>query len=97
MDKELARSFLATFGVVFFAELGDKTQLATMAISGGATGMKARWVIFAAAASALVATSAIGTLVGAGLNKFVSPVTVQRIGGIGFVLAGVWMFLRARP
>jgi putative Ca2+/H+ antiporter (TMEM165/GDT1 family) len=96
MDKELLRSFLATFGVVFFAELGDKTQLATMAISGGAEGQRARWVVFAGAASALVATSALGVLVGAGLNKFVSPVTVQRIGGVGFVLAGAWMFLRAR-
>ena len=40
------RSFLTTFGLVFLAELGDKTQLATMGMA--ATGGQ-KWLVFAAA------------------------------------------------
>jgi putative Ca2+/H+ antiporter (TMEM165/GDT1 family) len=96
MDKELARSFLTTFAAVFFAELGDKTQLATMALSSGADGARARWTVFAAAASALVATSALGVLAGGVIGKFVSPVTIHRIAGVLFVVLGVLMIVRAK-
>lgn len=96
MTKDLLRAFLATFASVFFAELGDKTQLATMALSSGAEGARARWLVFAGAASALVATSALGVLAGAVIGKLASPVTIHRIAGILFVVMGVWMIVRAR-
>ncbi|NDY43663.1 TMEM165/GDT1 family protein, partial [Dissulfurirhabdus thermomarina] len=58
MDPKL---FLTTFTAVFLAELGDKTQLATV---GFAAGSGARWTVFAAASSALVLSTLVGVLVG---------------------------------
>jgi putative Ca2+/H+ antiporter (TMEM165/GDT1 family) len=91
--KSLLEIFLATFASVFVAELGDKTQLATMALSAGSSSTKARLVVFLGAALALVATSALGVLVGAAMGKIVSPLTLKRIGGVLFVAIGAWMLL----
>ncbi len=93
MSPELLKLFFATFTSVFVAELGDKTQLATMALSGGATGNKARWIIFAGAALALVATSALGVLAGGAIGRWVSPLMLKRIGGVLFLAMGVWMLV----
>jgi putative Ca2+/H+ antiporter (TMEM165/GDT1 family) len=84
----MLRAFLSVFTSVFLAEMGDKTQLATMLFSAEAKVSK--WVIFFAAASALVLTSAIGVLVGAQVEKFVSPRTLKIVAGIGFVVIGLW-------
>ena len=96
MSKELFRSFLATFGAVFLAELGDKTQLATMALSGAAGTPRGRLVIFFAAASALVATSALGVLGGAVLGRYIRPQTIERLAGGLFIVLGVLMLVRAK-
>ena len=91
MSAPVLRLFFATFVSVFVAELGDKTQLATMAISGGADSHRTRFVIFLGAALALVATSAIGVVAGGALGKLVSPATLRRIGGVLFLVMGAWM------
>jgi putative Ca2+/H+ antiporter (TMEM165/GDT1 family) len=83
-----------TFVSVFIAELGDKTQLATMALSGDAASARARIYVFAGASLALVATSAIGVLAGAALGRFLSPALVQRAAGVLFLVMGAWMLLR---
>ncbi|MBK7396570.1 MAG: TMEM165/GDT1 family protein [Myxococcales bacterium] len=85
--------FLATFTSVFVAELGDKTQLATMALSGATP--NARWMVFGGSALALVLSSAIGVLVGAALGRFVSVTTLHRVGGVLFLGMGAWMLFRA--
>ena len=84
----MLRAFLSVFTTVFLAEMGDKTQLATMLFSAEAKVSK--WVIFAAAALALVLTSAIGVLVGAQIERFVSPRTLKIVAGVGFIAIGVW-------
>ncbi len=94
--KDLLRSFLATFGAVFLAELGDKTQLATMALSGAADSAKARWMIFLAGSLALVATSALGVLAGGIVARYVRPITVDRLAGGLFVVLGAWLLFKAR-
>jgi putative Ca2+/H+ antiporter (TMEM165/GDT1 family) len=91
--KSLLEIFLATFTSVFVAELGDKTQLATMALSAGSGSGKARLVVFCGAALALVATSALGVLAGAAMGKMISPVALKRIGGVLFLAIGAWMLL----
>lgn len=96
MSKELIRSFLATFGAVFLAELGDKTQLATMALSGAAGTSRGRLIIFLAAASALVATSALGVLGGAVIGRWFRPQTIERLAGALFIVLGVLMLVRAK-
>ena len=51
------RSFASVFAAVFLAEIGDKTQLATMLFA--AQGQSSKWLVFAASASALVAIAPI--------------------------------------
>jgi putative Ca2+/H+ antiporter (TMEM165/GDT1 family) len=81
------------FGTVFLAELGDKTQLATLLYSSDAT--SSRWGVFVAASLALVVSTAIAVLAGALLGRFVSPKALQLIAGVGFVAVGIWTLLRA--
>ncbi len=81
--------FGSTFAAIFLAEMGDKTQLATMTLAAGSS----RWTVFAGAALALVATSAIAVLVGEGLSKLVPPVWMHRAAGIVFVGIGVLLLL----
>lgn len=82
------KSFAVVFSTVFLAEIGDKTQLATMLFS--AEGQVSRWVVFAASAAALVTAAAIGVVVGAQVERLVKPQTLKIIAGVGFIAIGVW-------
>lgn len=80
--------FVTVFGTVFLAELGDKTQLATVLFS--ADKPAAKWIVFAASASALVLAAGIGVLAGGWVAQHVNPKHLQVAAGIGFVLIGAW-------
>ena len=80
--------FGVVFAAVFIAELGDKTQLATMLFASDKEVSK--WVVFFAASTALIATSAIGVIAGSTVSEFVSEKTLALIAGIGFIGVGVW-------
>lgn len=80
--------FLTVFATVFLAELGDKTQLATLTFSANAQASK--WTIFAASSLALVATSAIGVVAGGWLSKVVSPRHLTLVAGVAFIAIGGW-------
>ena len=82
MDWKL---FASTFVAIFLAEMGDKTQLATMSLSAGSS----RWVVFAGAAAALVTTSAVAVLVGEGVARVVPQVWIKRGAGLVFVVLGL--------
>ena len=82
------KSFAAMFATVFLAEIGDKTQLATVLFS--AEGESSRWVVFAASAAALVTAAAIGVIVGAQLERFIKPQTLKIVAGAGFIVIGLW-------
>ena len=88
MDWKL---FASTFVAIFLAEMGDKTQLATMSLSAGSS----RWVVFAGAVLALVATSAIAVLVGEGVARLVPQIWVKRGAGVVFLGMGL-LFLLGR-
>jgi putative Ca2+/H+ antiporter (TMEM165/GDT1 family) len=88
MDWKL---FATVFATVFVAELGDKTQLATLLYASDAA--RPRWVVFGAAAAALVTTSALGVLAGSLLAEWVSPRVVRWLAGLGFVGVGLWVLL----
>ena len=87
------KSFLIVFGTVFLAEIGDKTQLATMLFASQPGNN--RWVVFIAASLALVTAAAIGVLAGGVLEKYVSPEVLHRAAGIGFVAIGAWMLIKS--
>ncbi len=71
--------FGSTFVTIFLAELGDKTQVATLLMSAQSQNP---WVVFAGAASALVATSLVGVLVGRWLSTRLSLKTLERATGM---------------
>jgi putative Ca2+/H+ antiporter (TMEM165/GDT1 family) len=80
------------FGTVFLAELGDKTQLATLLFAADKEVNK--WLVFAGASLALVATSAIGVLGGSLVSQYVSERMLHTVAGTGFILIGIWTLLR---
>lgn len=82
------KAFFTVFITVFLAEIGDKTQLSTMLFAAEAKSSK--WVIFAGSALALVLAAAIGVLVGAQLERFISPRTLKIVAGVGFIAIGLW-------
>ena len=83
MDWKL---FASTFAAIFVAELGDKTQLATLSLAAGG---KARWVVFAGSALALVASSAIAVLGGEVIARVVPLHWIRRVAGLVFVGMGL--------
>ncbi|MGZ8866789.1 MAG: TMEM165/GDT1 family protein [Thermoanaerobaculia bacterium] len=84
----MLRTFFSVFATIFLAEVGDKTQLATILFASDAKVSK--WLIFSAAALALVVAAAIGVLVGAQVERFVSPRTLKIVAGVGFIAIGIW-------
>jgi putative Ca2+/H+ antiporter (TMEM165/GDT1 family) len=78
---------------VFIAEMGDKTQLATVLFAADKEVRK--WTVFLGASIALVATSAIGVLVGGVLSEYVSEKYLHYSAGAGFIIIGVWTLLKA--
>ena len=86
--------FLSTFILVFLAELGDKTQIATFALSSRSEHEGGRIVVFMAAALALVCASALAVLAGSVLARTVPHQAVRWCAGILFIGAGVWTLLR---
>jgi putative Ca2+/H+ antiporter (TMEM165/GDT1 family) len=87
MDWKLLGS---TFLAIFLAEIGDKTQLATLSLAAGGS---SRWVVFAGSALALVATSAIAVLAGEALSRAIPPVWLRRAAGALFLVLGVIFLL----
>jgi putative Ca2+/H+ antiporter (TMEM165/GDT1 family) len=85
------RLFATVFLTIFVAELGDKTQLATLLYASNAAHPKL--TIFAASAAALVLTSALGVLAGSLVAQYVSPGVVRWVAGLGFIAVGVWVLL----
>lgn len=78
--------FLTIFTAVFVAELGDKTQLATVLFA--ADKEVNRYLVFVAASAALVIASAIGVLAGSVLSEYVNEKYLHYIAGVGFVTIG---------
>jgi len=69
-QKGFGAVFISTFVTIFLAEIGDKTQLATLLITAES---RSPVVVFLGAALALIATSLIGVLLGQWLAKNLSP------------------------
>lgn len=85
--------FLTVLGTVFLAELGDKTQLATMLFA--ADREVSKLTVFLAASAALVLASAIGVLAGSALTGFISEKVLHYIAGAGFIVIGAWTLVTA--
>lgn len=84
------RVLLTTFGIIFLAEMGDKTQLAAMTMSAQT---KKPWAVFIGSSIALAAVSAIGVLVGGFVGDYVPLVWIKRVAAMAFIVIGVLMLM----
>jgi putative Ca2+/H+ antiporter (TMEM165/GDT1 family) len=85
------RTYAAVFFSVFVAELGDKTQLATLLFASNPETSKVG--VFLAAAGALVASSLLAVLVGERLGAWLRPDLVKTLAGASFIAVGGWLLL----
>ncbi|TBR40959.1 TMEM165/GDT1 family protein [Marinomonas agarivorans] len=85
--------FLTIFLSVFIAELGDKTQLATMLFA--AEKEVSKYTVFLAASTALIVATAIGVLAGSLLSEYINEKYLHYLAGVGFILIGVFTLYRA--
>jgi putative Ca2+/H+ antiporter (TMEM165/GDT1 family) len=85
--------FLTIFGTVFLAELGDKTQLATLLFATRES--ISPMTVFLAASLALIATTAIGVAAGNFIADQIDTKVLSYIAGIGFILIGTWTIWQA--
>jgi putative Ca2+/H+ antiporter (TMEM165/GDT1 family) len=81
-------ALLPIFLAVFLAELGDKTQLAALGFA--ATGNHNPWLVFAATALALVASSALAVVIGTFASQHLTALPLKLISGLMFVALGLW-------
>jgi putative Ca2+/H+ antiporter (TMEM165/GDT1 family) len=85
------KSYLLVFATVFLAELGDKTQLATLVYAASPDANRAG--IFAAAAAALALSSLLAVIVGSQLGAWLDPRHLRTVAGLAFIGIGIWMLV----
>ena len=90
MDWKL---LFTVFSTIFVAEIGDKTQLATLLYASGAEVSKL--IVFLGASLALILTSALGVLVGTMLSQYLNPKYLAWVAGVGFIAVGIWTIVKA--
>ena len=83
---------LTVFVTVFIAELGDKTQFATMLFASDKEVSK--MTVFIGASLALIATSAIGVAAGAAFSHYMNKNLLHYVAGIGFILIGIYTLIK---
>lgn len=86
------KEFFKVFLTIFIAELGDKTQLATMLFA--ASKESSPWLIFIAASLALMVAAGLGTLFGGAIAQFVPMKILRYVAGAGFILIGIYTLFR---
>lgn len=82
---------LTTFGLLFLAEMGDKTQLATITMVARTD---APWAVSLGASLALVSVTLLGVVAGGLLSRWVPPVLLHRAAAVGFIAIGALMLLQ---
>ena len=83
---------LSTFLTIFIAELGDKTQLATLTMSGTSNKPLA---VFLGSSSALVLASLVGALAGGSISNFVPEIILKSIASVTFFILGMRLFINS--
>jgi len=81
------------FTAIFIAELGDKTQLATLlfATDDGVS----KLAVFLGASAALIVASAVGVIAGGLLAQGFNPKILHYVAGAGFIAIGTWTLYTA--
>lgn len=87
------KTLTLVFATVFVAELGDKTQLATLLFA--ADREVSSWLVFAGASLALVVSAGLGVLIGSTMSSVIDTRLLSYIAGAGFIAIGVWTLVTA--
>jgi putative Ca2+/H+ antiporter (TMEM165/GDT1 family) len=87
------KALLPVFATIFFAELGDKTQLATVLFAANAKHNP--WLLFLTSSLALVCAAAIGVLAGGFVAKHIDTRMLSIVAGVGFIVIGAWTLVAA--
>jgi putative Ca2+/H+ antiporter (TMEM165/GDT1 family) len=85
------KTYLVVFASVFVAELGDKTQMATLLYATDP--VTGKLGVFVAAASALVLSTALAVVIGSHAGDWISPKVLKMVAGLGFIAVGAWVLL----
>jgi len=85
------KTLITTFGVLFLAELGDKTQLAVLCLA--ARKDVSRWAVFIGAASALVLITLLAVFLGRIVGTYLPSRYVHRVAGAAFIVIGLLMLI----
>jgi putative Ca2+/H+ antiporter (TMEM165/GDT1 family) len=91
----MLQTILTSFGLVLLAELGDKTQLAVLAL---ASETKSPWAVFIGAGSALLVSTALAVALGSLLSRFLPASATRGIhyaAGVLLVVVGGWTIWKA--
>lgn len=80
--------FLTTFGAIFLAELGDKTQLAAITLSAQT---RKPLAVFIGASLALTAVSLLGVAAGSVLANYINAEYLHKAAALAFIVIGVLM------
>jgi putative Ca2+/H+ antiporter (TMEM165/GDT1 family) len=87
------RPYLTIFVSVLLAEMGDKTQLATLLFATDAS--LSRWGVLAGAAGALVTSTILAVVVGSWAAAWIPARQLHIVAALGFIAIGAWMLLRS--
>lgn len=85
--------FFTIYAAIFVAELGDKTQFATLLF--GTDKAVSKWLVFAASSLALITAAGIAVLAASLISNHVSEKQLNVIAGLGFIAIGVWTLVRS--
>ncbi|MBW2039231.1 MAG: TMEM165/GDT1 family protein [Deltaproteobacteria bacterium] len=83
------KMLFVVFFTIFLAELGDKTQMATLLLASN-RGMN-KVGLFLAASSALVLATLMAVVIGSQVSRWVSPQAIRIIAGLAFIAIGLWI------
>jgi len=85
------KTYLVVFASVLVAELGDKTQMATLLYATDP--VTGKLGVFLAAAAALVLSTALAVVIGSHAGDWISPKVLKTVAGLGFIAVGAWVLL----
>ena len=88
IEKSFLSIFITTFTTIFIAELGDKTQIATLMLSAE-SGKPI--IVFIGSSLALISSSIVGVLVGKWLSKKISPSKFALLTGILMIIVSIFL------
>ena len=92
LDQGFVAVVLTTFSTVFLAELGDKTQIATLLLSAQSG---KPLIIFLGSSSALICSSLVAVLLGRWLSRTMPPDMFKYMAGFLLVALGIWLATQA--